>query len=449
MYLGRTAAVMIAAGIIRAFGSFVPVSTSPGAAVQLLYLLTDICILLGFIGWYAASHEAVGTVGFVAFVLGVVGILTIRSSAAFPNVELYPLGALVFEVGLNALALAAWKTHRLHAWVPSLLLLSVVAGVASHTSSDLSWLLMLSGVLFGIGAAGVGLTLRSAPVCSDYNLVMAANQDQQARNGKARPIFPTIANVAADEPSAGFGDLLRDHRRAAGLTQERLAERAGVSQRSISDIERGGEHVPRRDTVALLVRALGLLEPDRVALEGLVERSRRARTMFDRPGRTIRAGLPQHQTIRTTVVWSHQLLGDQEQVLLRRLSVFAGGWTLPVAEVVCSGAGIAQARVLDLLTQLVDKSMVLVDATDAVGHYRLLEPVRHYALERLEASGEAARYWARHAAAFLRSVARQERRSSAAANSQPACRALMCRLGAVSLTASTPVPPEADVDVGT
>jgi len=162
MYLRRTAAVMIAAGIVRAFGSFVPGSTSPGAALQLLYLITDICIILGFIGWYAAVHQAVGAVGFVAFVLGVVGILIIRSTAAFPNVDLYPLGALVFEVGLNALALAAWKTHRLQAWVPSLLLLSVMAGAASYTSSDLSWLLMLSGVLFGIGAAGVGLSLRPA-----------------------------------------------------------------------------------------------------------------------------------------------------------------------------------------------------------------------------------------------------------------------------------------------
>jgi hypothetical protein len=84
----------------------------------------------------------------------------IRSSAAFPSIDLYPPGALVFEVGLNMLAVTAWKTQRLPAWVPSLLLLSVMAGVASYTSYDLSWLLMLSGVLFGIGAAGVGLSIQ-------------------------------------------------------------------------------------------------------------------------------------------------------------------------------------------------------------------------------------------------------------------------------------------------
>jgi hypothetical protein len=60
MYLRQTAAVMIAAGILRGVDSFVPSSTSPAAAVQLLYLLTDMCILFGFIGWFAAIRQAVG-----------------------------------------------------------------------------------------------------------------------------------------------------------------------------------------------------------------------------------------------------------------------------------------------------------------------------------------------------------------------------------------------------
>jgi len=116
-------------------------------------------------------------------------------------------------------------------------------------------------------------------------------------------------------------------------------------------------------------------------------------------GRTIRTSPPRHQTMRATLDWSHQLLGDQERALLRRLSVFACGWTLGFAEVVCSGAGINAAHVLCLLTRLADKSMVMVDASGALGRYRLLEPIRHYALEQLEASGEATRYRARHAAA--------------------------------------------------
>jgi predicted ATPase len=105
-----------------------------------------------------------------------------------------------------------------------------------------------------------------------------------------------------------------------------------------------------------------------------------------------RVGLPQHQTIRATIDWSHDLLREQERVVLRRLAVFAGGWTLEMAETVCSGAGIGPGDILDLLAQLVDKSMVLVDTSDAVARYRFLEPIRQYAMERLEASAEATNY---------------------------------------------------------
>src|SRR5436190_22451412 len=82
--------------------------------------------------------------------------------------------------------------------------------------------------------------------------------------------------MAIDERSEGFGDRLRDHRRAAGLTQEQLAERAGVSPRSISDLERGGGHVPRRDTVRLLARALDLDGQARKLLESSVEKHRKS-----------------------------------------------------------------------------------------------------------------------------------------------------------------------------
>jgi len=114
-----------------------------------------------------------------------------------------------------------------------------------------------------------------------------------------------------------------------------------------------------------------------------------------------RAGLPQHRTIRATIDWSHDLLGQQEQILLRRLSVFAGGWALDTAEYVCSGADVERAEVLDLLAQLVDKSMALVDTRETVARYRLLEPIRQYAMDRLVAADESTVYRARHATAFL------------------------------------------------
>ncbi len=117
-----------------------------------------------------------------------------------------------------------------------------------------------------------------------------------------------------------------------------------------------------------------------------------------------RAGLPQHRTMRATLDWSHAFLSEDEQVLLRRLSVFAGGWTLATAERVCADQAIEHDAVLDVLARLVDRSLVLVDARDTVARYRLLEPVRQYAAERLEASGESAAFRARHAAAMLELV---------------------------------------------
>src|SRR5580765_3108526 len=74
-----------------------------------------------------------------------------------------------------------------------------------------------------------------------------------------------------------LGETLRNHRRAAGLTQEELAERAGISPRSISGLERGDGVTPRRDTVALLARALDLVGADRAAFEAMVLRQPRPR----------------------------------------------------------------------------------------------------------------------------------------------------------------------------
>src|SRR6185369_7239029 len=97
--------------------------------------------------------------------------------------------------------------------------------------------------------------------------------------------------------------------------------------------------------------------------------------------------LPRQQTLRASIDWSYDLLDLPERVLLRRLAVFAGGWTLEAAEGVAAGGDVDTDAVVDLLTRLVDQSLVEFDR-DA-GRYRLLETVRQYAHELLVASGEA------------------------------------------------------------
>jgi predicted ATPase len=96
-----------------------------------------------------------------------------------------------------------------------------------------------------------------------------------------------------------------------------------------------------------------------------------------------RTALPRHQTLRALIDWSYDLLNPAEQILLDRLSVFAGGWTLEAAETVTSRGGTGEGQVLDHLAALVGKSLVLAEEIRGSTRYRLLETIRHYAAERL------------------------------------------------------------------
>ena len=111
-----------------------------------------------------------------------------------------------------------------------------------------------------------------------------------------------------------------------------------------------------------------------------------------------------HRTLRATVDWSHDLLGEPQRVLLRRLSVFRGGWTLEAAEAVCSGDGVAADDVLDLSSDLVERSLAV--ARD--GRFRLLETIRQYAAERLADAGEDEALRERHARWFIAFVEEAE-----------------------------------------
>jgi predicted ATPase/class 3 adenylate cyclase len=109
-----------------------------------------------------------------------------------------------------------------------------------------------------------------------------------------------------------------------------------------------------------------------------------------------RVALPRHQTLRAAMDWSHNLLSAEERAMLRRLSVFAGGWTLDAAEAVCIGDDVNASEVLDLLTHLVDKSLVVAEEHDGKGRYRLLETIRQYGRDRLMESGEVESVRTRH-----------------------------------------------------
>ncbi len=109
-----------------------------------------------------------------------------------------------------------------------------------------------------------------------------------------------------------------------------------------------------------------------------------------------RTALPRQQTLRALIDWSYQLLSVQERLLFRRLAVFVGGWTLESAEAVCGFDGIEAVELLDLLTHLVDKSLVLVETTGKESRYHRLETIRQYAREKLFETEEAAQIRDRH-----------------------------------------------------
>ena len=110
---------------------------------------------------------------------------------------------------------------------------------------------------------------------------------------------------------------------------------------------------------------------------------------------------PRQRTLRATLDWSHDLLAEEERVLFRRLGVFVGGFGLGTAEGVCAGDGLSGEDVLDLISRLVDRSLVLVAERGQESRYRLLATVRQYAREKLALSGEEQEIQHRHAAFFL------------------------------------------------
>src|SRR5262245_26745188 len=127
-----------------------------------------------------------------------------------------------------------------------------------------------------------------------------------------------------------------------------------------------------------------------------------------------------HQTMRATLDWSHQLLAHDEQLVFRRLSVFAGGFTLDAAEQVADGEGVDRAGVADALERLAIRSLVAVDHDRAEPRLHMLEPVRQYAAERLHEAGEHDRVVRRHlewvaslAATAVIGFMREQRRWSA------------------------------------
>ena len=158
---GGLAAVL--AGILRVIASFTPTVWSVG--LQIFYFAIDVLLLLGIIGVYAFQKKETGRWGFFGFLLALIGVgLLIGHDVVNAFVFLYPLGAFLFAVGISVLAIRSWTAKALPHWVSGLLITSTLIGILGYVIQGFDILFVISGVIFGIGFIGAGLTVWLQPV---------------------------------------------------------------------------------------------------------------------------------------------------------------------------------------------------------------------------------------------------------------------------------------------
>ena len=179
-----------------------------------------------------------------------------------------------------------------------------------------------------------------------------------------------IPSLSSGDSIALFSDRARavDHRFA--LTDDDAPAVAELCQ--------------RLDGIPLAIE-LAAARVDSLSIAALLERLEARFRVLAGGGRT---ALPRQQTMRATIDWSYDLLSAREQRVFERLSIFAGGCTLTSAQAVCAGEDVATAEVFDLISSLVDKSMVVAEFDGIEPRYRLLESFRQYAREKLVDRGE-------------------------------------------------------------
>ena len=268
-----------------------------------------------------------------------------------------------------------------------------LADALSEAFRDRQLLLILDNCehLLGASARLVDKLLDSCPRVR----ILATSREGLGVEGEGRwPVPPLSVPEPQGAPSSEeleayesvrlFLERARGRDPSFSLSPQSAVAVAGVCRRL--------EGIPL--AIELAAARVGTLSVEQISerLEGSLE-------LLTHGGRT---AVPKQQTLRGALDWSHDLLAEPERKVFRRLSVFAGRWNLEASEAVVSGEGVAQSEVVDLLSELVEKSLVVAKETVRGGmRYRLLEPVRQYALEKLEESGEAGDAKHAHAWCFL------------------------------------------------
>jgi predicted ATPase/DNA-binding SARP family transcriptional activator len=247
---------------------------------------------------------------------------------------------------------------------------------------DASLLLVLDNCehLIDACAALADALLRSCPnVC-----VLATSRERLRIPGEAAWRVPSLS-LPASGAATRAADL--EHSEAVRLFCERAAETSRTFALSDDNAEAVAEICRRLDGMPLALE-LAAARADLLSPAQIAQRLGDALALLRAGSRT---GLTRQQSLRATLEWSHDLLTAPEQVLYRRLGVFAGTFGVDAVEGICGADD-----TLDLLARLTDKSLVQVEASSDGHRYRLLDTIRQHAGERLAAAGERERSEAAH-----------------------------------------------------
>jgi predicted ATPase/DNA-binding winged helix-turn-helix (wHTH) protein len=180
---------------------------------------------------------------------------------------------------------------------------------------------------------------------------------------------------------------------AVQLFVERVSSSVGRFELNDTDAPVVADICRRLDGIALAIE----LAAGRVDVFGLLGVAARLEDRVRLLTHGRRTALPRHQTLAATLDWSYDALPEPEQAALRRLSVFAGGFTLDAAQAVATNKLVVSSDIVEVVASLVSKSLINADVTTAIGHYRLLDTTRAYALKKLTESGEFDQTARRHA----------------------------------------------------
>jgi predicted ATPase/class 3 adenylate cyclase len=236
--------------------------------------------------------------------------------------------------------------------------------------------------------------------CPDVR-ILATSRESLNIAGEQVFRLPSLAVPPADQTVTAeavrrFGAVALFADRAAA--SDARFELTDVNAPFVTEISRRLDGIPL--AIELAAARVKVLSPQQL-LQKLDERFR-VLTGGDR------SALPRHQTMRALIDWSYDLLSEQECALFRKLAAFSGGFTLESATAVCGDETLDEIAVLELLTSLVDKSLVQTEPSGSVARYRLLESTRQYAREKLVEKGEDAAVARAHASAYLEIARRLE-----------------------------------------